>query len=226
MIGFWLRMECISLGKNVVAWRLADLIKMTVTGGRGDMPISHCKARYYRQHQACQWQKSNSKRDTQWFFRRKWLRRKLGTALSASIVNMPVWRARAENKANWRCFLTQSQRSKKKKKTHKTKVSPRLRSNRSITEMYSPSDRVSHLTVPPIGWSPLCPVAPTLWHPEGQIRNTESGEEVLRTWTWSSIVVENLPWVVHLFGGAPHSGHERKSDKASALKQLLLRAER
>lgn len=123
-------------------------------------------------------------------------------------------------------FLTQSQRSKKKKKTHKTKVSPRLRSNRSITEMYSPSDRVSHLTVPPIGWSPLCPVAPTLWHPEGQIRNTESGEEVLRTWTWSSIVVENLPWVVHLFGGAPHSGHERKSDKASALKQLLLRAER
>ena len=29
MIGFWLRIECISLGKNVVAWRLADLIKMT-----------------------------------------------------------------------------------------------------------------------------------------------------------------------------------------------------
>lgn len=37
MIGFWIKIECISLGKNVVAWRLADLIKMTLAGnwGRG-----------------------------------------------------------------------------------------------------------------------------------------------------------------------------------------------
>lgn len=35
MIGFWLGIQCISLGKNVVAWRLADLIKMTLTGSEG-----------------------------------------------------------------------------------------------------------------------------------------------------------------------------------------------
>jgi hypothetical protein len=81
MIGFWLRIECISLGKNVVAWRLADLIKMTLTGGRGDMPISHCKARYYRQQQACQEQKNNRK--TPCDFREKMAEKEIGYGASS-----------------------------------------------------------------------------------------------------------------------------------------------
>lgn len=78
MIGFWLRIECISLGKNVVAWRLADLIKMTLTEGRGTYPYHtvrpdtigssrHVRDRITERHPV--------------IFRRKWLRRKLGMVL-------------------------------------------------------------------------------------------------------------------------------------------------
>lgn len=138
MIGFWLRIECISLGKNVVAWRLADLIKMTLTRGRGDMPISHCKDRYYRQQQACQGQKHNRK--TPCDFQEKMAEKEIGYGTSSLDCQ---YASESRKQSKLRLF------SNTKKSKEKSKLSPRLRSQKSTTETHSPSD--SDLSFPPIG---------------------------------------------------------------------------
>lgn len=165
--------------------------------GMWSMPISDCNTRYYRQQQACQWQKNNSEEilsDLQ----EKMTGKENGNGMSS--LNCQYASVKSKSKKQSKLgFLTQ--RSKKE-----SKILLRHRGKGFITEIYSwvllKTQIWKDLGYPQVGRLPFA-LLHWLWHPGNQVKNREPGDRVLGEMNANSKNCGNSSFV-DLFS-APHS---------------------